>query len=277
MGKFHVSQVDKEGYPRRDGIFKTIWDVTLIGALFILTSMTLSNRTPAPEDDFSEKLTNTEKVVNRRDEFMGQTVTLKTNNIQTVGKSAFTVNGERRASKQPVLVINASGDQFQLPRDGNTRIQVTGQMRNLSVPILEQEYGLNLQDPAYQKFNNQPVIVAQHIAIAPQPSQVTARPQNFYGKTVAVVGEVDNLQNPMVFNLQEPTIRGEKTLPVILTKAPKIAVNPGQTVEVIGEVRPFVANQIQQEYNPNWDEKTKQQLASAYGNTPVIVAEEVYR
>ncbi|BAZ05910.1 hypothetical protein [Calothrix sp. NIES-3974] len=171
MDKFHVSQVDNEGNPRGNGIIKTIWDMGLIVFLFLFAMMILSNQEANSPTENSQKSTSATTVVSQVEDFIGKTVTVEANQIESVGKSAFTVSNQENFPQKSILVINASGQPVQLPNRGSTNLRITGTVRNLSIPAIEREFNLDLQDSTYQRFQNQPVIIAQEI----RPGNLTAR------------------------------------------------------------------------------------------------------
>lgn len=165
MDKFHVSQVDNEGNQRGNGIIKTIWDMGLIVFLFLFATMTLSNQQANSPTENSQGSTSATTVVTQPKDFIGKTVTVEANQIESVGKIAFTVSNQDNFPKKSILVINASGQPVQLPNQGSTNLKITGKVRNLSVSGIEREFNLDLQDSIYERFQNQPVIIAQEIRL----------------------------------------------------------------------------------------------------------------
>ncbi len=215
-------------------------------------------------------ITNTSEIVNNTEEFVDKNATIKSRAIQKVGLSSFTVSDARFFRGEPIVVVNASGLPFNLPVDQNIEIQVTGQVRNLVIPEIEREFKLKLQDEYYTDYINKPAIIARYITLAPKPGQVTQRPEQYYGRRVAVTGKVENIRSPILLTLDEDQLLGGKDLPILLKAPPKVAVNQGQTVSIIGEVRPFVVAEIERDYDLTWE------LEVEYGNKPVLVAETVY-
>lgn len=220
--------------------------------------------------------TNISEMANNTDELIGKSVTIRSKAIQKIGLSSFTVSDARFFNGEPIVVINASGVPFDLPLDHNTAVQVTGQVRNLVIPEIEREFNLSIQNEDYRDYINKPAIIAQHLILAPQPGQISQRPEQYYRRQVAVTGKVENIRSPVLLTLDENQLFGGQDLLVLLTAPPKVAINQGQTVSVIGEVRPFVVTEIEQDYNFTWNLNVKRELEAEYGNRTILVAEIVY-
>ncbi|MBD2169303.1 hypothetical protein H6G04_33620 [Calothrix membranacea FACHB-236] len=219
---------------------------------------------------------NKSEIANNTDEFIGKSVTIRSKAIQKIGLSSFTVKDARFFNDEPIVVVNASGVPFDLPVDQNIEVQVTGQVRNLAIDNIEQEFNLNLKDEYYKEFVNKPAIIAQYLALSPEPAQIIQSPEKYNGRKVTVTGNVANIRSSILLTLDENQLFGGEDLLVLLTTPPKVAINQGQTVSVIGELRRFVAAEIEQDYNFTWSLEAKQELDIEYGNRPVLVAETVY-
>ncbi|MBD0388145.1 MAG: hypothetical protein ICV54_16955 [Nostoc sp. C3-bin3] len=221
-------------------------------------------------------ISNTSEIVENTEEFIGNSVTIQSRVIRKIGSSSFTVSDARFFRGEPIVVVNASGVPFNLPFDQNVKVQVTGKVRNLVISEIEQEFNLNLNDEYYKDYINQPAIVARYIILAPQPSQITQRPEQYYRRQVAVTGEVKNIHSPVLLTLDENQLFGGQDLLVLLKAPPKVAINQNQTVSITGEVRPFASAEIEKDYNFTWDLNVKRELEAEYGNRPILVAETVY-
>ncbi|WP_373529954.1 hypothetical protein [Nostoc sp.] len=226
--------------------------------------------------DAKATITNTSEIAENTDEFIGNSVTIKSRVIQKIGLSSFTVSDARFFRGKPLVVVNASGVPFNLPSDENIKVQVTGQVRNLVIPKIEQEFNLNMQDEYYKNYINKPAIIARYLVLAPQPGQITQRPEQYYRRQVAITGKVENIRSPVLLTLDENQLFGGQDLLVLLKAPPKVAINQNQTVSITGEVRPFVITEIEKEYNFTWDLNVKRELEAEYGNRPILVAETVY-
>ena len=221
-------------------------------------------------------VTSLAEIADNTDEFMGKSVTINSEATAEVGSTAFTVSDQKFLAGQPLVVINASGKPFDLLPNQNTPIQVTGEVRNLVIPEIEREYNLNIQDQYYTDYVDKPAIIARHIALAPQLTQINQTPEQYYGRQVVVTGKVGNINSPVILTLNQGQLFGEQDLLVLLKAPATIAINQGQNVSVVGEVRPFVVADIARDYNFTWDDNTRRQLQAEYGNRNVLIADTVY-
>ena len=246
--------------------------ILVLTSLLLVTTLVKGCDLLTPEAN----ITNTSEIVNNADEFVNKTATIRSKPIEKVGLSSFTVSDARFFRGEPIVVVNASGLPFNLPVDRNIEIQVTGQVRNLVISEIEREFKLRLQDEDYTDYINKPAIIARYITLAPKPGQVTQSPKQYYGRRVAVTGEVENIQSPVLLTLDKNQLFGGQDLLVLLKAPPKVAINEGRRVSIIGEVRPFVVAEIERDYDFTWDLNVKKQLEVEYGNKPVLVAETIY-
>ncbi|NJM23928.1 MAG: hypothetical protein HC836_25875 [Richelia sp. RM2_1_2] len=154
-------------------------------------------------------------------------------------------------------------------------IQVTGIVRNLVVADIEREYNLTLDRQYYTDYENKPAIIAQSMALAPDPGDITKNPQKYYNQRLAVTGEIEDIQNANIFTLDEEKLFGATDL-LVLNPQPKVAVQDDQFVAVTGVLRPFVLADFEREYDLGWDLQLKQSIEAEYSTKPVFVADSVY-
>ncbi|NMG18023.1 hypothetical protein [Brasilonema bromeliae] len=258
----------------RDYLLQRLWDARVIVSLVliaVLVRVGYGDNRLAPT-----QVVNTYDVTTKTNNFIGETVTVRSQPIKKVGLASFTVTDQRLLGGEPVVVVNASGLAFDLPTDSDTRVQVTGDVRNLDIPNIERDYNLNLQDEFYKDYINKPAIIAKSILLAPRVGQITKNPRKYYGTKVAVMGNVDNIQSPVLFTLNESYSLGADNLLVLFVATPKRVINKGQTVGMVGVVRPFVVADIERDYGITWDERVRRQLEADYRNKPVFVADTIY-
>ncbi|MUG94459.1 hypothetical protein F7734_19590 [Scytonema sp. UIC 10036] len=255
-------------------LFENIWNAKVVIATAVLAMFV---RFGYGTDAASPPgIASTYDITTNTDDYIGKTVTIISKPFKKVGSSSFTVSDSRFMSGEPFVVVNTTGVPFDLPKNKDVKVQVTGQVRNLDIPQIERDYNLDLQDEYFKDYVNKPVIIAQNIIQAPTPGQITSNAKRFYGGTLAVRGEVDNIQSPVLFTMDENYLLGAQDLLVFLKPAPKEEIRKGQTVMVMGELRPFNVNEIEQAYNVRWDERVKAQLEADYRNKPVFIASAIY-
>ncbi|MBW4518047.1 MAG: hypothetical protein KME11_22840 [Timaviella obliquedivisa GSE-PSE-MK23-08B] len=256
------------------------WAVKSTMGLAFVTALLTGCTTPTPQASTPQAQTNvtTEDVAENTNRYIGQTVTIRSEPIEKISPSTFTIEDEQFFGSNPILVVNASGEPFVFPEDG-VDIQATGQVRNFVLADVEREFTLGLDPDLYVEYENQPAIIAQSLAVAPKPGELTSEPEQYYGKPLAVTGEVGDIQGANAFTLDEDRLFGAEDLLVIRatpTTGALPAIRDGEKVAVTGVLRPFVVADLEREYDFNWDTGIQQVLEAEYSNKPVLVAEEVY-
>lgn len=224
----------------------------------------------------------TEEVTDNTAELIGKTVTIRSEPVQKVGTNSFTVSDEEFFSNETILVVNASGQPLVLPTNA-AEVQVTGQVRNFVLADINREYSfLGLDPTLYVDYESKPAIIAQSIAPAPQPGELTSNPNQYYGKTIAVTGEVGETLSPKTFTLKENRLFGANDL-LVLVANPKTgnqvantAVKVNETVAVTGVLRPFVIADLDRDYDLTWDLDLQKKLEVEYSTKPVLVVESIY-
>lgn len=248
-------------------------------ALALATTL-LAACQPVEEQAVMPEQTNvsTEEVAEDTNEYIGQIVTVRSEPIEKISPSTFTIEDEQFFGTESILVVNASGEPFIFPEEG-VDIQVTGEVQNFVFADVENEYNLGLEEEAYVDYENQPALIAQSIAIAPEPGELTSNPEQYYNEPLAVTGEVEEIQGANAFTLDEEQLFGGQDL-LVLHATPTGAAEPmfedGETVAVTGELRPFVVADLERDYDFNWETGIEQQLEAEYSNRPVLVAEDIY-
>ena len=222
----------------------------------------------------TEENVTTEEVAENTDELIGQTVTIRSNALETIEPEIFTVADQEFFGGEDIVVVNASGDIVELPED-DTELQITGEVTEFVLADIESAYDLDLDPDLYVDYTDRPAIIAQSIALAPEPGEIAADPTQYYGQTLAVTGEVEDTYNEGVFTLDEDELFGGEDLLVVVVNPTEI-VEDGETVAVTGELRSFVVADIERDYGLTWDAGVGEELEAEYSERPVLVADRVY-
>lgn len=157
----------------------------------------------------------TEEVTDNTNALIGQTVTVRSEPVRKLSPNTFTINDEQFFGSEPILVVNASGAPIVLP-EGDTEVQVTGKVAKFVVADVEREFDLDLQPEVYVEYEGKPALIAQSIALAPEPGEITKNPSQYYGKTIAVPAEVEDIVGPNAFTLDEDELIGGSDLLVLV-------------------------------------------------------------
>jgi len=242
-------------------------------AFFALLLPACSTNDPNAGGPTAQSNVSTEEVAEETNELLGKSVTVRSEVEEKVGANSFTIGDDKLFGTEKVLVINASGAPTVLPED--IKLQVTGEVQKLVVADIEREYSLDLEPELEVEYKDRPVIVAQSIALAPEPGEVTKNPSAFYNKTIAVRAEVEDIIGPSSFTLDEDKLTSTQDL-LVLNTAPGQTINDGQEVVVTGVLRPFVVTDIERDYDLNWDLTLQRKLEAEYSQKPALVAKSIF-
>jgi hemin uptake protein HemP len=254
---------------------------TLVAAAVLMPACA----TPTPEADMAEteddvamveeSNVTTEDLSENLDRYLGQTVTVREEVEELVGDYAFMLDDDQLFGGEETLIINASGLPVNLVEGDDTDVQVTGEVQELILADLEQEYGFDLDDGAFIDYEDQPVIVAQSIALAPDPDDITDSPEDYYYRRLAVNGDVGIVVSENTVTLESEELFGGESL---LAISPEQAISLREDEEVVmtGVLRPFITSEIEQEYDLTWDLDLQEELEAEYQDRPVLIVDSVY-
>ncbi|MDB9528449.1 hypothetical protein PN498_20830 [Oscillatoria sp. CS-180] len=268
--------IDKSNRGFLSKAFKLTGAVALLTASVVLPAC--SNSTEVAEDPIEaaeENNVTAEEVTGSVEDYIGQTVTVREEAEELVGEYAFLLDEDQLFGGERILVINASGEGLTLVEGEGTDVQVTGEVREFVLADVEQEYDLELEPDLFGDYEEQPVIIAQSLALAPDPDDINERPEDYYGKRIAVEGEVDLVMSDNVITLDEEVLFGEEDL-LVVSPDTAIAYPQGEEVVVTGTLRPFVYAEFDRDYELTWDIELQQEVEAEYESRPVFVADEIY-
>lgn len=214
------------------------------------------------------------------EEFLGEMVTLRGSVIKILEDGNFWIEGEPLVTGKNILVINATGGPIPQRRYEYTDLQITGEVRQLEiatiVPELSEEYGLDFDRALYVNYETYPVIIAQSIAIAPSPGDITSHPDWYYNRSVVVEGRVAEVFNQRFLTIAEEQLYGGQDLLVAIPQTNISRLQEEQRIVVTGTIRPFVAIEIERDYNLNSDLPLMRQLEADYIANPILMVEHIY-
>ena len=114
-----------------------------------------------------------------------------------------------------------------------------------------------------KNYETKPVIIAQSVALAPDPGDITADPEKFYNQRIAVEGEVEEIRETGLFTIDEEKLFGGEDL---LVYAPDVStsrpVKEDEVITVTGVLRPFVVADFERDYDLQWDLSVKEEVGS---------------
>lgn len=263
-------------YTHSGGFTQKLWDGKGVIALALMAMLLPACNTNQPEATVPTPPGNvtTEEVADNTNALIGKTVTVRSE-VAAVGTNAFTIEDEEFFGTETILVVNATGKPFVVPTDDDTEVQVTGVVRDFVLADVEREFDLDLQPELFVEYEKKPTLIAQAIALAPEPGEITEDPAQYYGKPLAVTGEIEDVIGPNAFTLDEDELFGANDL-LVLNAAPKQVIKDGETVAVTGVLRPFVVADIERDYDLTWDLELQKKLEAEYSQKPVFIADSIF-
>ncbi|MGD1856857.1 MAG: hypothetical protein ACFB2W_21695 [Leptolyngbyaceae cyanobacterium] len=255
---------------------KTSTKLAMVGMLLAATMASAcasgpeATTTPAEEENVT-----TEELVEETDSLIGQTVSIRGEVADVIGDASFLVRDGQFFDDDEILVINVSGQPLMLPEVGESQVQVTGEIQQLSLDEAEVAYNLTLDPETYADYEEQPVIIAQSVALAPDPGDITANPEEYYNQVIAVEGEIEDVLAPDIFTLDEDRLFGADDLLVIGTQD-AADIKDESVVTITGVLRPYVKADFERDYDLTWDLSVQETIEGEYSEKPVFVADEIY-
>ncbi|MBE9156167.1 hypothetical protein IQ265_04875 [Nodosilinea sp. LEGE 06152] len=245
-------------------------------ALGLTLSLVSACNTTAPGNQAEQENVTSDQVteVEPGEAIVGELVTVRSGITEVIDDNSFVVESNNGDS---ILVLNPAGAAFTPPEE-NIPVQVTGQLEIFDAASADQ-YGVEGLDPAlYEEYDQQPVIVAQNVALAPRPQDLWNAPDEYFDETIAIEGDLrplDGADNGFAL-FEEGWTSDTGVLVVGVDQAVDIAdLEEGENVVVTGQARPADAASLQ-EAGFGWDDDQIQEFLSRYENRPVIFVEEVY-
>ena len=248
--------------------------------LLLAASMTVvsaCSETPSEvttQEEATENVT-TEELSDGAEGLIGETVSVRAEVEETVDETSFLLEDDQLFGGEDVLVINASGEPFVLTEGDDTPVQVTGEVQQLVTTEFETEYGLDLDPTLYAEYEDRPVVVAQSIALSPDPGDITSNPEQYYNQRIAVAGEIEDKLDGNTFTLDEEELFGGDDL-LVISNMPSPQAQDGEKVTVTGVLRPYVKADFESDYDLTWDLSVQERVEAEYTEKPVFVADEVY-
>ncbi len=266
---FATTQKTDEKIGKKALIFKT-----LVAASLVLLPACAAGPQSTTTSAESANVT-TEELADDTNSYVGEEVTVRADVEEVVDETAFVMESEGFLNNERILVINASSEPFLIPDVGDSQVQVTGEVETFSMATAAEEYNLTLDPDLYGEYESQPVIIASSLALAPDPGDITANPENYYNQRIAVQGEVEDMLESGLFTIDEDELFSGEDLLVIPTQG-TTTIQDGEAVVVTGVLRPYVKADFDKDYDLQWDLSVTESVEADYSQKPVFVADSVY-
>ena len=246
----------------------------LMGGVTIAAMLSIAACSPEPTAvDEQEANIEIEDVAKETEALIGDKVTLRGEFLLEVSKASFKLREDTLFPEEAVLVVNATGNEYLVPLGEATPMWVTGAVETFDRETIAEQYDLLLEPELYDEYTGQPVVIADYIALAPNPEEILDNPDVFYGQRVVVDGEVDTIFAPDAFSLENEQLFEENSL-LVVGAVPDIAEEG--PVAVSGILQPFSLASLDADYDLLWERDIQTMLEADHAGQPVIVAEEIY-
>ena len=228
---------------------------------------------------------NLSEVADNPDAMFGQTVTVSGGILEIIGPNAVVIGSDTLLVGEQVLVVSSQDLQEMIEQSdkelADSALQVTGEVRQLSIPTIEQDLNIELDEDALSDFET--VFVAESVEVNPPGlgpgdterqgpsagfevdtsiSDIVDSTEEYLGQTVTLSGEVEQIISPHAFRFGDAML-------LAVTAEPRNDLFVEPTAYVTGTIREFKLADIERDLNIDLDD---QQFTNAEG-APVIVVE----
>jgi len=217
----------------------------------------------------------TSEITENVDRFINKSVLVRNDVSQTLGTKGFILDKDRLIDGQPILVINISEIPLKTFDDNTPEILVEGIVERLNLDRIKQKYSLNLESELYSQYEGKPVIIATSLIPSPDPEDLTANPEIYYDQQLAIKGEVDDVEDYGIFEIDEEQAFGGEDLLVVQYES-QVRLNEKQTVIVYGVLRQFIVEELQRDYNLDWDSAIAAQIKAEHDQKPILVTNKIH-
>ncbi|EAZ89430.1 hypothetical protein [Crocosphaera chwakensis] len=250
-----------------------------LGAIALSSSIMVVSGCTQPETTAPNNVTS-EAVVEETEQLIGQTVTIRSEIEEKLGNEGYVVESNEFFGGEEILIIDATGTPMSLSEAEDVPIQVTGEVAQFVIADIEREYGIGLDPNLYAEYEQQPAIIAQSIALAPDPEELAENPEAYYNRVVAVEAEVAEVYSPSAYTVGEEGwfSDGELLVVGVTPNSELMTENEPEDryVTVTGVLRPYITSEFERDYDLTWDLDLQQEIEAEFQEKPVLVASDVY-
>ena len=213
-------------------------------------------------------------------QLLGETITVRGAVAETNLNSSFILKDEDLfglIDDAEILVINQTGALLPIRPQEDIEFQVTGEVVRLT-PEMMTQLGLTTSE-VYREYENRAVILADSIALSLSPDEIFKSPEDYYYRSIAVKGEVEQMIGTNAFTIEDDEITdeifGSEDLLVVNVDSNRPLEND-RSVVVTGIVRPFEIAELERYYGLSIDAQLRDELEDKYAELPVLISTGVY-
>ena len=255
------------------------FNLKLSSMAIALLMLSLPISQPVASQDRIAQNTTVEDIAEEPIKFLGETLTVR-GAVEEVSNLSFILKDEDLfglIDDAEVLVINQTGALLPIRPKDDIELQVTGRVEQLT---LEKMAELGITDSqVYSEYKDRAVILADSVALSLSPDEIFDNPEDYYYKSIAVKGEVEQVVGTNAFTIEDDEITDE-----VLGSDDLLVVNvdtnrpleSDRGVVVTGIVRPFKIDELERYYGLSIDAQLRDELDAKYTDRPVVISTGVY-
>ena len=250
------------------------------GIAIALLMLSLPISRPVASQDRIAQNTTVEDITEEPVKLLGETLTVRGAVEEVDSNLSFILKDEDLLGlidDAEILVVNQTGALLPIRPKDDIELQVTGRVERLTP---EKMMELGLTDPqVYSNYENRAVIVADSVALSISPDELFESPEDYYYKSIAVKGEVEQMVGTNAFTIEDDEITdevfGSDDLLVVNVDTNR-PLETDRGVVVTGIVRPFAIDELERYYGLSIDAQLREELEAKYTDLPVVITTGVY-
>ena len=135
------------------------------------------------------------EITHNIESYIGQTVLVRNDVIQTIGERGSILDKDRAFSGETIIVIDTAKVPLELAEENTPEVLVKGEVKRLTLADIQQQYNITLNSNIYSKYENQPAIIAESLTLSPDPEDLTQNLEAYYVQPLAIKGELEDLKS----------------------------------------------------------------------------------
>lgn len=262
----------------------------------------------AQESDATPKSSVTiDEITDNPTAYFGRSVTVTGPVEEILGPRSFTISDADPfvSENLPVVssreLMNGANEQHAASDFDGREVQVTGTVHQFNLAAFEDQLGVDLVDNAWTDWAGQPAIVATSITptsaqqqpgqgtavIAPAPDavawtsvdRITDDPSAYYGREVAIIGEVGEALGPRSFTLEDDDLLFNEKMVVVSSRPLTGSDGQAMSLDTLEDRRVMVRGTIHQFNSGTFEERLGIDLADEdfanHAGQPAMIADSI--
>ncbi|MCC6174991.1 MAG: hypothetical protein IT305_06775 [Chloroflexi bacterium] len=248
-----------------------------------------------------------DEIIDNPTAYYGQSVTIIGPVEEILGPRSFTISDADPLVSEDLPVVSshalmsgAEGQRVASDYDGR-EVQVTGTVHQFNLAAFEDQLGVDLQDSEWTVWAGQPAIIATSITptsaqqqpgqrpagTAPMPAvvawasvdRITDDPATYYGREVAIIGEIGEVLGPRSFTLEDDDLLFDEQMVVVSSRPLTGSDGQAMSLDTLEDRQVIVRGTIHQFNTSAFEERLGINLAdedfSDHAGQPAMIADSI--